>query len=289
MLALTNAEMTIMAGGFNRGLIDGYTDSTGRVVRDARKLYKAYRARFGYGSWACVLTSPEAQPKLGKSARPAFGLMLVPARGLPKAYWPSSKPVNLCPRASAGCEVVCLFTAGHGAFDGTQRARAVRTGFLLADPYAFGAMVGAEIRAAQAKHGDISLRLNVVSDIRWELVAPGAMRLLIRHGVRLYDYTAWAPASRGTITGYHLTYSAKEPAHTPDDYLAGILSGGGTVAMPFAVKKGQPLPLVWLGFPVVDGDLSDDRTLDPSGVVVGLRQKGHKVDTSGFIRQLQVV
>jgi hypothetical protein len=113
------------------------------------------------------------------------------------------------------------------------------------------------------------------------------MALLIRHGVRMYDYTAWKPAQRGTVEGYHLTYSAKEPAHTPDDYLVGILEGGATVAMPFAVKKGADLPETWHGFKVIDGDLSDDRTLDPSGVVVGLRQKGRVKDESGFIRQLQ--
>lgn len=287
-IALTHVERLIMAGGFDRGLIDGFTDPTGNKLRIARILYKAYREPH-YGSWADVLTDPDSQPKLGKSERKAFGLMLVPARGLPEEFWPSVKAINLCPMASIGCAGACLSHAGHGKFEGTQLARAVRTGFLLKDPYAFGVMIGAEMRRNQRKHGDVSLRLNTISDIRWELIAPGAMKMLIAHGVRLYDYTAWKPTNRGSIEGYHLTYSAKEPAHTPDSYLEGILWGGDTVAMPFAVKKGQPLPESWNGYKVIDGDLSDDRTLDPGGVVVGLRQKGNDVDTTGFIRQLQDV
>ena len=283
MVALTYVEHLLRDNGFNRGVIDGVDYEPG-VLTAARRNYKEFRKGFGYEGSADVLTAPDAQPKLGKSDRPAFGLMLVPANGLTEEYWPSNRPINLCPMASAGCRAVCLAHAGHGQFDATQKARSVRTAFLLAQPYWFGVLIGAEIRRAQFKHGDISLRLNVVSDIRWELVAPGAMKHLISLGVRMYDYTAWQPKNRGTIEGYHLTYSAKEPAHTPDDYLTGILEGGATVAMPFAVKKGQELPETWQGFKVIDGDLSDDRTLDPSGVIVGLRQKGRGVDTSGFIR-----
>ena len=282
-VSLTYVERLIMAGGFNRGVIDG-VDYVPGVLTAARRAYKEFRGKFGYDGSADVLTAPEAQPKLGKSERAAFGLMLVPANGLTQEYWPENRPVNLCPLASLGCKAACLSKAGHGQFDATQKARSVRTAFLLAEPYHFGVLVGAEVRRAQFKHGEISLRLNVVSDIRWELVASGAMKHLIALGVRMYDYTAWRPANRGTIDGYHLTYSAKEPAHTPDDYLTGILEGGATVAMPFAVKKGQELPETWQGFKVIDGDLSDDRTLDPSGVVVGLRQKGRGVDLSGFIR-----
>ena len=61
------------------------------------------------------------------------------------------------------------------------------------------------------------------------------------------------------------------------------------MAMPFTTARGKPLPETWHGFAVIDGDKSDERRLDPAGVVVGLRAKGHKWrrpggNDAGFIR-----
>lgn len=45
------------------------------------------------------------------------------------------------------------------------------------------------------------------------------------------------------------------------------------------------LPETWLGYPVMDGDDSDLRFLDPKGHIVGLKSKGQaKHDTSGFVK-----
>ena len=106
--------------------------------------------------------------------------------------------------------------------------------------------------------------------------------------MHLYDYTAWSPADRAPSDIYHLTYSAKETSHTPDDYLVGILRSGGNVAVPFDTPRGQALPKTWHGFPVIDGDEHDERRRDPQGCVVGLRAKGHrwkKDNSAGFIRR----
>jgi hypothetical protein len=158
---------------------------------------------------------------------------------------------------------------------------------MLAYPREAGLIVGAEIRAALKRYGAINLRLNTTSDIRWELISPDMISVLTSKGVNLYDYTAWSPADRKPSADYSLTYSAKEPTHTSDEYLKGILSSGGTVAMPFTTARGEALPEVWHGFTVIDGDESDERRLDPAGVVVGLRAKGHewkKDNSAGFIR-----
>jgi hypothetical protein len=49
------------------------------------------------------------------------------------------------------------------------------------------------------------------------------------------------------------------------------------------------LPETYLGLPVIDGDQSDLRFLDPQGVIVGLKAKGKgKHDTSGFVVQVGV-
>jgi hypothetical protein len=49
------------------------------------------------------------------------------------------------------------------------------------------------------------------------------------------------------------------------------------------VFKGDVMPARCMGAPVIDGDASDLRYLDPSPVVVGLRAKGRAIgDASGF-------
>jgi hypothetical protein len=62
------------------------------------------------------------------------------------------------------------------------------------------------------------------------------------------------------------------------------LRKGGNVAVVFRVKKGQPLPKMWNGYEVIDGDIDDLRFLDKKNVIVGLRAKGPAMkDTSGFV------
>jgi hypothetical protein len=55
------------------------------------------------------------------------------------------------------------------------------------------------------------------------------------------------------------------------------LAAGGNVAVPFDTKKGEPLPLTWYSFPVLDGDEDDYRADDAPGHVVGLSWKGPQV------------
>jgi hypothetical protein len=296
--ALSRVELVLRRDDFGSAVIDGLEQSTSamrRAVSDARKTYGRLRATVGYKSGAAaMLTSGAAQYKLGKNTLPSFGLMLTPERGMMSPLLADVRDAfglsgawNLCPRASKGCAAACLVFSGQSGMPDAQRAQGVRTAFLLSHPRAAGLIIGAEIRAAVRKHGAINLRLNTTSDIRWELVAPAMMDALAAAGVQLYDYTAWAPADRIASADYSLTYSAKETAHTPDADLETILAEGGNVAMPFDTKRGDALPETWHGFRVIDGDESDERRLDPTGVVVGLRAKGHKWkrdNSAGFIR-----
>jgi hypothetical protein len=159
-----------------------------------------------------------------------------------------------------------------------------------------GILIGAEVSKHEREFGEINVRLNGTSDIRWELL--NGMRDVVKMltTVRFYDYTAWSPEDRGFCPEWHLTYSAKESEATSNGYLYEVLRSGRNVAMPFKVRKGQPLPqFVTVGqgtFRVTDGDVTDDRTTDwqapagLAGVVVGLRWKGRHVDTSGFAREV---
>lgn len=284
-------------GSFALGVISGLQGNAfGKAgVKAARELWRELRSKVGYSTVTPLLTSGAAQQKLGKNKLPSYGLMLTPERGLMlpaladiRAAFNLTGGFNLCPRASKGCAAACLVFAGQSGMPQAQRAQAVRTAFILSNPLAAGLLIGNEIRLALKRSPQINLRLNTTSDIRWELFAPEMVQALADAGVLMYDYTAWSPADRKPSQAYSLTYSAKEPSHTSDDYLRGILEDGGTVAMPFTTGKGEALPATWQGFTVIDGDVSDERREDPAGVVVGLRAKGYKWkrdNSAGFIRQ----
>ncbi|QXO13369.1 hypothetical protein SEA_TROOPER_92 [Mycobacterium phage Trooper] len=289
----TRVENILIKADFGAAVIAGLQGSTD--VRWAREVWAELRESVGYKrSAAALLTSGASQQKLSKNSLPSFGLMLTPERGL---MAPSLRDVrdafgltggfNLCPMASKGCAAACLSRSGQSGMPAQQRAQAVRTAFLLSHPVLAGLLIGAELRTALRRHGRINLRLNTTSDIRWELVAPEMVTELSSAGVLLYDYTAWSPSDRTETSAYSLTYSAKEPSHTSDEYLTGILANGGNVAMPFDTARGKDLPEAWNGFRVIDGDKSDERRNDPRGVIVGLRAKGHewkKDNSAGFIR-----
>jgi hypothetical protein len=298
MRGLTRVESLLVAGDISAAIVEGFlqiTPADRLAVRNARQLQARLRARVGYKqSPAAILTSGAAQYKLGKNTLPSFGMMLTPERGMMKLSLADIREAygltggfNLCPLASLGCALACLSTSGQSGMPDQQRAQAVRTAFLLGYPHDAGLIIGAELRAAVRRHGRINLRLNVTSDIRWEIIAPAMVDTLSGAGVQMYDYTAWSPSDRRPSDNYMLTYSAKETSHTSDRYLTDILSAGNNVAMPFDTRRGMPLPATWHGYPVIDGDESDERRMDPAGVVVGLRAKGNawkRDNTAGFIR-----
>jgi hypothetical protein len=248
--------------------------------------FRYRRETFGFSSGADLLTAPGDQPKLGKNDKPTYTFMAVPASGV-GAYRPGRRAVNLCPAATPGCRAACLSTAGRGAFSSVQMGRACRTGFMLDHPAAFLSRLHSEVIRRHEELGGIMLRLNCVSDIRWEIATAWLIDDLGERGVTLYDYTAFSPEQRPDPESahYYLTRSAKE-THTDADVVA-LVHAGHNVALPFAVRRGEPLPETWHGVPVIDGDRTDDRTADPRGVIVGLRAKGKgRQDKSGFVRQV---
>jgi hypothetical protein len=125
-----------------------------------------------------------------------------------------------------------------------------------------------------------ALRLNGTSDIDWERDYPEVVGYAVALGITLYDYTKRPVSPGGPV---HHTYSVDVSPARVRRAIA-YLQAGGNAAVVFATPKGQALPATWLGYPVIDGDESDARFLDPSGVVVGLHAKGKaKQDRSGFV------
>lgn len=203
---------------------------------------------------------------------------------------------NTCSHASAGCRLSCLNKAGRGGIpqngrtDGhansIEAARVRKTVWFLRDRAGFLAALVRDIRKlvklAEKRGAAPALRLNGTSDLRWERIAvDGAPNLMSMFpNVQFYDYTA-IPA-RVTPENYHLTFSRKET--TTDETVRMVASTGQSVAVPFAVRKGQPLPAFYLGLPVFDADETDLRFLDPRGAIAGLRAKGPaRKDRSGFV------
>jgi hypothetical protein len=196
-----------------------------------------------------------------------------------------SKVANLCPHASEGCRLSCLFSAGRGAFSNVRDARVKKTLYFVKERFAFLKDVSKDIVALQKKAQKKGLkpcvRLNGTSDVPWENVKDEEGKTLMeRHSdVQFYDYTKNPNRMKAYLKGempsnYHLTFSRSESNQKQADE---ILKLGGNVAI---VYKNPPAP----SDKVVNGDLSDLRFTDPDGVIVALKAKGKaKKDTSGFV------
>jgi hypothetical protein len=203
---------------------------------------------------------------------------------------------NLCPWAGA-CAASCLNTAGRGGIpmatyngrafaNNVQHGRYKRTRLYDTDPEAFRVQLERDMATvatwAESLGLTVSFRLNGTSDVHWEGVFPG---LAVPAAAVRYDYTKDPRRGfAGTVDGVRYTYSL-DVNHTREALATRILAAGGNVAVVFNTKKGKPVPATWRGFPVVDGDETDLRHMDPPGHVVALRAKGKaRNDRTGFVR-----
>lgn len=241
--------------------------------------WNAFRkANGGKAERVTFLATGEANAKLALSG--------IPTRSLTLAPWIASALYNACEAATRECRKACvLMTAGRGPIPSVLAGRIMRTAFLGADPAAAVSLIAGELQSAQRSiGGPFLVRLNVASDIPWELIAPAVFDAAPE--ARFYDYTKLDPiGKRRASDRYRIVYSVSEAAHSIPTALE-YVSAGGTAAAVFDTRKGDALPAYWRGFPVVDGDASDDRTADPAGVIVGLRAKGdaRKLRAGGFVQ-----
>jgi hypothetical protein len=197
--------------------------------------------------------------------------------------------INVCAMATEGCKAGCLFTAGRASmYPKINEARIRKTRELFADRQTFLSNlrldIQALIRKATRENLTPCVRLNGTSDLPWL-----ALTLAQEYPtVQFYDYTKLPKAYARIRPNYHLTFSHSETnlADCLDSLRNSI-----NVAVVFDTKKGHVLPDSWHGFKVTDGDLSDLRFTDQSGVVVGLRAKGkaRKDCSSGFVQPEKLV
>jgi len=223
-----------------------------------------------------LLTDPQGNPKTNKSMKKGYYTPVL--HMLPS----NLSGFNVCPKASEGCKMACLNTAGRGGIikkgettNVIQEARRKRTLMYFQDRKAFYSQLSREIKNAEnraKKRGlKLAIRLNGTSDLRHE---NSHIMQEFSH-VQFYDYSA-IPNRRGLPSNYHLTFSRKED--NKKDVLTAIKNG-----LNVAVVFEKYLPKTFLGLPVFNGDKTDLRFTDPKKSIIGLLAKGKaKKDNSGF-------
>jgi len=194
---------------------------------------------------------------------------------------------NVCPNAAlAQCFAPCLNTAGRGAMKSVEMSRLRKTLFFLQFRDEAISLIKHEIGNFEkhaAKHGYVLLvRLNGTSDLRWENY--GIVQAY--PGVQFYDYTKLA--NRKNIpANYDLTFSySGVPEFKKQIDLA--IAAGMRLAVVFRNRGIVDAMLndgaSFMGLPVVDGDDTDVRHIDPMASAVALYAKGKaKQDFSGFV------
>jgi hypothetical protein len=224
-----------------------------------------------------LLTKASASAKLSKNDVQSYILYLAPANQ-------NNFGINICPKASEGCTKACLFTAGRGKFNNVKTARIEKTDFMLFYPAKFYKKLAAEImyNSTLAFNQKIAFRLNGTSDINHYKQLKRYANLDINtlpNNVIFYEYTKnlnMAKSIKNEFSRVHITFSKSE--NNWHECLQ-ALEYGFNVAAVF-----NKLPTSYAGYPVINGDLSDERFNDKLGVIVGLKAKGDaKKDNSGFL------
>tara|TARA_Y100000004_G_C8953474_1_gene429668 strand:+ start:1027 stop:2379 length:1353 start_codon:yes stop_codon:yes gene_type:complete len=241
------------------------------------------------------------------------------------------KSPNLCVYASPECIAGCLIGTGQNAMgdrdltgkkltekSGKEVPPAARAQYykkirstiaLYENPEAFCRLLVAGIEAKRksvTKQGnEFMFRLNVYSDIPWELFFPELFDYF--RNVQFYDYTK--VPSRRTPKNYDLTFSYSGSNYNfCEDHLS---RGGGVTVVTFGGKDSKAdkrakesverVKDIW-GYPTINGDLYDTRPIDrrvlkavkpgyDGGYVVSLMYKIPKLVrkvSGGFLERDQV-
>lgn len=210
-----------------------------------------------------------------------------------------AKHRNLCPHSTLGCRNTCLGYAGRLASPPTERAMLARYLMLCMFPGQFWYLVHDEIRKHEKrlrKQGKkLVVRINGTSDLQVEHEPRelGVPLFDLHPDVFFQDYTKRPLVKSGwrtTVPNYYLVRSVTE--RDGQDLFD---THDGNLVVPVDLPKDAPLPDMYLGRPVIDGDRHDLRCLDHqvSGLTnaavlvrVKKRNDGIRADHNGFIRDI---
>lgn len=199
---------------------------------------------------------------------------------------------QVCPKASDGCKLACLNTAGRGIYNRTQQARIKKTQWFFQNRESFMEALFIDINKLIRKANKAfmlpAVRLNGTSDIAWEKIGLTINGIKYKNifeafpDVMFYDYTKILKRNISHIPNYYLTFSLTE---NNDKEAIKAIDMGMNLAVVMNTKRKESKPIKWSGFNVIDGDEHDVRFLDKKRVVVALTAKGKaRYDTSGFVR-----
>ena len=186
----------------------------------------------------------------------------------------------LCPsRHIAECAGPCINGSGRGSFPNVQAARKAKSDWYHSDRSGFIDQLKKELtnfsklctRTAVVGY----VRLNVFSDIPWELSRNGSIpqafpeleffdytKLAVRLGTRYYkmprNYQLMFSYSAGPKYAKQVKLAMKSPA-------------------PMSVVFDGPMPDIFMGRKVINGDESDINNLRHRGAIVGLRFKQNRI------------
>ena len=246
-------------------------------VRESRESWIDFRHSHGrVRRYAALLTADDENEKLAKSDLPSYSLSL--------AHAATSGEWNVCRFSTPGCRRGCVADSGNGNYPDVRRGRTIRTLFLGKDPQAFVDLFHWELGRAVDRHGLIGNRFNAFADLAWWRIAPALFERGLDELIP-YDYSKRPIDDLLDIPDhYRVVWSASERSTDVD-----ILAAAERFPVAVVFPHDEPLPYAYLGLPVVDGDLNDERWLDVPGTIVGLRAKGHLKTQEGrkslFIRR----
>ena len=199
---------------------------------------------------------------------------------------------NICSMARlAGCMEGCLYSSGRGAFNSVQNARKAKTDFWYANQRAFLLSLCADIwslhRSAAKSNQKLLVRPNGTSDIAFENIIVHDEKTIFQlfPEVQFYDYTKHPSRKLDgkTAGNYDLTYSFS--AITPKPISIKGLTNPNNSRTAVVFQKQSDIPNNFRGWPVIDGDNTDVRHIEPKFVVVALYAKGKaKKDNGGFVQ-----
>lgn len=221
-----------------------------------------------------LLTDGKSNTKTAKNSMKSYYLSLQPTDL-------NSKGENLCKFSTKECRTACLQFAGRQSFDNVVQSRTRKTEFFVQYRDLFVEKLWQELVEIDKK-GKAAIRLNLLSDVDWDLEFKRLhhnMELLTN--IQFYDYTKDHFKALGNKVGnYHLTLSFS--GHNWKHCETVLKNKVANVTVVFK----NVVPLTYNGFTVIDGDKSDERFLDPQGVIVGLKYKtpkGVKYEKTKFV------
>ena len=191
---------------------------------------------------------------------------------------------NLCAWASPPCMALCLGEHSgqasmrkEGEDNAVTLSRKAKAVMFMRERARFMKELAAGIarveRKAKRLGMQLCVRLNGATDLNWIAVVKAYPH------IQFVDYTkspqrALAHAAGKLPSNYHITFSY---SGTNAADCERVVAAGGNVAVVFS----GAFPQTYFGAPVINGDLSDLRHLDPRGVIVALSPKGAKAKREG--------